>query len=178
MGKIGIGVVSYSLTGNNGKLADAVAEALPAEHVTILETKPRKTGTIMLDMILNRTPQVQPLPSELEQYERILFVAPVWMGMAASPLRPYLKYLKEHPKPYAFASISGGAMNTNPKLAEDLVKRAGTKPTAFIDLHIADLLPTEPKPTMKDTSNYRLKDAEISKLTGIIAASVKNAMGL
>lgn len=169
--------MSYSLTGNNGTLAAAVAKALSAEHIEILEEKPRKMGAIILDMILNRTPRVQPLPAVLEQYERILFIAPVWMGKVASPLRAYLKHLKVHPQPYAFASISGGALNTNPKLADDLEKRARTKPVVFIDLHITDLLPTEPKPTMKDTSAYRLNDAEISKLARVIAASVKNAMG-
>jgi len=173
-----IAVVSYSLTGNNGALAVAVATELSAVLIKISEEKPRKTGAIILDMILNRTPRVQPFPSELEKYERILFIGPVWMGKVASPLRAYLKHLKTRPQPFAFASISGGALNTNPELADDLEKRAGAKPMAFVDLHIADLLPPEPKPTMKDTSAYRLNDADISKLAGIIAASVKNAMGL
>lgn len=173
-----IAVVSYSLTGNNGTLAAAVAKTLSAEHIIILEEKPRKMGAIILDMIFNRTPRVQSLPSALEQYERILFIAPVWMGKVASPLRAFLKHLKAHPQSYAFASISGGALNMNPKLADDLEKRAGAKPMAFVDLHIADLLPSELKPTMKDTSSYRLSDAEISKLAGVIVASVKNTMGL
>jgi hypothetical protein len=173
-----IAIVSYSFTGNNGALAAAVAKALSAEHIKISEGKPRKTIAIILDMILNRTPRVQPYPSELEKYERILFIAPVWMGKVASPIRAYLKHLKTRPQLYAFASISGGALNTNPKLGDDLEKRAGAKPIACIDLHIADLLPPEPKPTMKDTSAYRLNEADISKLAGIIVASVKNAMGL
>lgn len=172
-----IAVVSYSFTGNNGALAVALAKALSAEHVEILEEKPRKTGTIILDMILNRTPRVQPHPSELEKYERIVFIAPVWMGRVASPLRAYLKHLKAFPQPYAFASISGGALNSNPELADDLKKRTGAKPIAFVDMHIADLLPPEPKPTMKDTGAYRLNNADISKLVGLIAASVKKEMG-
>ena len=171
-----IAVVSYSYTGNNETLAAAVAKTLSAEHVKILEVKPRKMSKIILDMILNRTPRVQPLPSVLEQYERILFIAPVWMGKVASPLRAYLKHLKAHPQPYAFASISGGALNTNPKLADGLEKRSGIKPTVFIDLHIADLLPSEPKPTMKDTSAYHLNDAEISKLAEAITVAVKDAI--
>lgn len=173
-----IAVVSYSLTGNNGALAAAVAKALSAEHIEIFEEKPRKMGTIILDMILNRTPRVQPHPSVLEQYEWILFIAPVWMGKVASLLRAFLKHIKARPQPYAFASISGGALNTNPKLADDLEKRTGKKPVVFIDLHIADLLPPESKPAMKDTSAYRLSDTEISKLAGVIADSVKNAIGL
>jgi multimeric flavodoxin WrbA len=170
-----IAVVYYSLTGNNKTLAVAAAKELSAELIEISEKGSRKTGTILLDMILNRTPRVQPLPSDLEKYEHLLFIAPVWMGKAASPLRAYLKHLKGRPQPYAFASISGGALNTNPGLAGNLEKMAGAKPAALVDLHISDLLPHEPKPTMKDTSSYRLNDAEAVKLAGAIAASVKSA---
>lgn len=173
-----IAVVSYSLTGNNGALAAAVAEMLSAEQVRITEQRPRKTCAILLDMIFNRTPKTQPLPAALEKYDRILLMGPVWMGQAASPLRAYLHYLKENPKPYAFASVSGGALNANPKLVGDLEKRAGTKPAAFVDLHIADLLPAGPKSTTKDTSAYRLNGAETAKLAGIVFDSVKSAMGL
>ena len=163
-----IAVVSYSFTGNNEALAVAVAKILSAEHIRIIEPKRRMTSTIMLDMIFNRTPKVQPLPAVLEEYDQILLMAPVWMEQAASPLRAYLKYLKMHSRSYAFASISGGAMNTNSKLESDLEKRTGRKPEAFIDLHIAQLLPFEPKPTTKDTSIYRINVDEISKLAGKI----------
>lgn len=171
-----IAVVYYSLTGNNGALAVAVAKELSAVPVKVSEKKHRKTGTIIWDMILNRTPRVQPLPHELDKYDKVLFVAPVWMGKTASPLRDYLKHLKKHPQPYGFASISGGALNLNPGLANDLEKRTGAKPMAFIDLHITDFLPPEPRPTMKATSAYRLSGTEISEIAERIAASVKNAM--
>ena len=170
-------VVSYSLTGNNEALADAAAKALPADHIKITEAKNRKAGDILLDMIFGRTPSVQPAPAVLDSYEQILFLAPVWMGKAASPLRAYLKYLKKHPKKYAFASISGGALNDNPKLADDLIKRVGTKPAVLVDQHIADLLPAAPKPTTKDTSAYRLNDIDKTKLSGILLNLVKEKMG-
>jgi hypothetical protein len=172
---MGITIVFYTLTGNNKVLADAIAKQLSAEMVQITEKKPRKTSKIMFDTIFHRSPKVNPSPSELQKRGTLLFVSPVWIGKAASPLRPYLKYLKTHPQTYAFASISGGALNTNPGLQEDLAKWSGAKPAAFTDLHIADLLPQSPKPTMKDTSAYHLGIAEAEKLAGIVAASVRNA---
>lgn len=171
---MGITIVYYSLTGNNKALADAVAKELSAVLVRVTEKKSRKTGKIMFDTIFNRSPKVYPSPNDLQDRGSLLFIAPVWMGKAASPLRPYLKNLKKHPQPYAFASISGGALNPNPKLQEDLQKWAGAKPAAFADLHIADLLPKNPKPTLKDTSAYHLDNTEAEKLAGIVAASVKN----
>lgn len=171
-----IAVVSYSLTGNNERLASAVAEALSAEHIRIAEPKARKMGAIILDMIFHRTPEVQPSPAVLEKYDSILLLGPVWMGQAASPLRAYLKHLKAAPQPFAFASVSGGALNANPKLMEDLEKRAGAKPMALIDLHIADLLPSDHKLTMKEISAYRLSSTEIAKLVGVIFDSVKGVL--
>ena len=173
-----VAVVSYSLTGNNEALAAAVAKALTADHIKVLVEKPRKMGAIMLDMMFNRMPRTRTLPAVLRQYDRVVFIAPVWMGKVASPLRAYFRYLRENPRPYAFASISGGALNNNPNLKDDLGKWAGKKPDAFIDLHIVDLLPCNPKPTEKDTSTYRINDKDKIKLTGLIVESVRGAMGV
>ncbi len=173
-----IAVVSYSLTGNNETLAVAVAKALVAEHIKISEEKPRNMGAIMLDMLLGRTPRVRPLPGVLRQYDRVIFIAPVWMGKAASPLRAYFKYLRENPRPYAFASLSGGALNNNPKLKDELEQLTGKKPAAFVDFHIADLLPPNPKPTAKNTGDYRINEKDTVKLAGMIVDSIKHAMGI
>jgi hypothetical protein len=170
-----IAVVSYSLTGNNEALARSVAGVLAAEHIKIQEPKQRTTGTIILDVLFNRTPKTEPKPARLENYDLVLFFGPVWMGQAAFPLRPYLK----HPKlgRYAFVSLSGGAMNDNPKLANDLKKRSGKDPAALIDLHVTDLLPAEPKPGTKETSAYRINEADRKKLTNTIVDRLNAAVG-
>jgi hypothetical protein len=167
-------IVSYSLTGNNDALAAAAAQALAADHIRITGPKQRKTGVILLDRMFGRTPRTQPSPEVLSGYERILFVAPVWMGIAASPLRACLAYLKKHPKTYAFASISGGALGVNTKLLE---KRTGLKPAAVIDQHIAALLPQEAKPTTKDTSGYRINAAETARLCDMLVGILQEICG-
>jgi hypothetical protein len=169
-------VISYSLTGNNEALAKSIAEEFSAEHIKISELKHRTMGSIILDLIFNKTPQVQPIPDRLENYDMILFVAPVWIGQVATPLRTYLKHLKTNPCRYAFISISGGADGANPKLAGELKKRVGKEPIALIDLHIADLLPSDPKPTRKDTSAYRLNKVDIKKLTDTIVKTVRETI--
>jgi multimeric flavodoxin WrbA len=169
-----IAVVSYSLTGNNEALANSVAEEFSAEHMKITKPKPRTMGSIILDLIFNRTPQVQPIPERLGKYDLILFFGPIWIGQVATPLRAYLKHLKKNLRRYAFISISGGADGPNPKLAGELKKRVGTEPVALIDLHIADLLPSDPKPTREDTSAYRLNNGDIKKFTDTIVKTVRD----
>lgn len=89
------------------------------------------------------------------------------MGIMASPLRAYFTKLKDNLMEYYFITICGGAdgKNSNPKIIMDLEKRVGKKPTKLIELHIADLLPPEPKPTRDDTMKYKLTDEDIKNLT-------------
>lgn len=169
-------VISYSLTGNNEALAKSVAKEFAVEHIKITEDKPRIMGSIILDLIFNRTPEVQPIPDRLESYDLILFFGPVWIGKVATPLHAYLKYLKANPCKYAFISLSGGADSENPKLAGELKKRAGKEPIQIIDLHIADLFPSGPKPTRKDTSTYRINNGDIIKLTDTIVKTVRETI--
>jgi flavodoxin len=160
-------IISYSLTGNNDALATSIATALAAEHTKVIELKPRTMFTIFIDMLFNRTPLIMPLLEKPADYDLVIFMAPVWMGQVATPLRACFKQLKASPAKYAFVSVSGGSAGPNTKLETDLVKRTGKAPAALIDLHIADLLPANPKPTQKDTAAYRLNSNDVKKLAEI-----------
>ena len=162
-----IAVVSYSYTGNNDKLAACVAKSLSVEHIKIATLKPMTMGRIIPDMVFNRTPKVHPDPDAIKQYDLILFLAPVWMGHIASPLRAYLHAVKSNPKAYGFFSISGGADDENPKLPTELLKRTGTKPAFLLDQHIKDFIRENPKPTRMDTSAYKISEAEASSLSTV-----------
>lgn len=169
-------VVSYSLTGNNETLAKSIAEEFALEHIMITEPKPHNMLSIIFDLIFNRTPPVQLVCDRLKNYDLILFFGPVWMGQVATPLRACLKRLKTNQCRYAFISISGGAIGPNPKLADELKKRAGEEPAALIDLHIADLLPSNPKPTLKVVSAYRINDVDTKKLSETIVKALREAI--
>ena len=169
-------IVSYSLTGNNEDLAASLAAALGAEHIRITESRPRTMRTTVLDMFLNRTPKISMPPENFEAYDWVFFVGPVWMGQIATPLRGCFKQAKSKIGDYAFISISGGADGPNLKLADELKKRLGKDPTTLIDLHIADLLPPEPKPTRDDTSAYRLTERDVQHLTDTIVATLEQTV--
>ena len=167
-------VISYSMTGNNDGLSKSIAEYLGAEHIRITEPKRRTNGRIAMDLILNRTPKINETFHHLDKNGFMIFVGPVWMGQVASPFRSCFKDLKDRINQYAYISISGGALGPNPKLADDLTRRIGKKPAAVIDLHIADLLPSDPKPTRQDTSAYRLNEQDIRNLTGRVVKEIKD----
>lgn len=168
-------VISYSLTGNNGLLASSLAKAIKADHASVVEPEPRTMGRTALDMLFGRTPRATAPAKEAEGCELLVFVAPVWMGKAASPLRAAFKALKG--RAYAFVSISGGAdgPGSNPGLARDLEKRLGKAPLALVDLHITELLPQDPAPTRADTSAYRVGNGDLDALTGRALAGLRAA---
>ncbi len=167
-------VLSYSFTGNNDALAKSVAINLDAEHIRVTEPRKRTQANIIVDLLLNRTPKIDMVPFCPQNYDMVLFMGPVWIGHPATPLRPYLKLIKA-PK-YAYASISGGADGPNPKLSEELEKLTGRAPDVVIDLHIADLLPVEPKPTRKVTMAYKINEEEIYKLAEAVVKAVRQVV--
>lgn len=169
-------IISYSMTGNNKALAASIASELSAEHINVTEPKTRTNGKVALDMIFNRTPKVSPAPSSLDVNDFLIFVAPVWMGQVASPLRAYMKELKGTLNKFAFVSISGGSLNDNPKLPEHVTKKFGQEATAVIDMHIADLLPSGKEASMKDSSSYRLTEEHKKELTSKIVTQLKECI--
>ena len=168
-------VVSYSWTGNNDALAHSIAKELGAEHIRIAEQKERSNAAIVFDLLLGRTPRVTPAAGVVEGRDMVIFVGPVWMKCVATPFRTFFRQLKQTPRPYAYVSISGGALGPNPNLSKELTKRLGTKPAALVDMHIADLLPMD-KPTMKDTGDYRLTDEDNVKLTDRAVKELRDAI--
>ena len=122
-------------------------------------------GNIALDNMLNRTPKATVPVVKPEERDLVVFVGPVWMGQVASPFRACFKDLGPRLGRYAFVSICGGADGPNPKLAAELTRRLGKEPVALVEMHKADFLPPEPKPTRNDTMAYKISEAQVRQLT-------------
>lgn len=169
-------VISYSLTGNNNALAIRIASELSAKHVEIRESKPRNKTTIILDVLLNRTPRIEPIFEEVGADDVVIFIGPVWMGHVATPFRSYFKQSRGIIGEYAFVSISGGANGPNPNLANELSNQLGKAPAAVIDLHIADLLSHVFKTKKTDTSSYRVSENDINSLSDTVVKGLRFAI--
>jgi hypothetical protein len=95
------------------------------------------------------------------------------MGQVASPFRACFQRLAPTISDYGFVTICGGADGPNPNLAAELRERLGKDPVCLIDLHIADLLPPEPKPTRDDTMAYRINGQDVKQLTDSVVAALR-----
>ena len=144
--------------------------ALIVNKQAVIETS---MGTIVFDNMLNRTPKVSMPAVRPGQGDLIVFVGPVWMGQVASPFRACFKEFGPRLGKYAFVSICGGAEGPNPKLADELTRRAGKAPAALVELYKADFLPSEPKPTRDDTMKYQVSDEQLRQLTEKAVSALK-----
>lgn len=167
-------VVSYSLTGNNKRLAEKIANVQNFKLINIQESETRKIGKIILDMFFGRKPKTNPSPQELENYDYIIFLSPVWMGKIASPMRSYLNYIKKNRKKYSFFSISGGALGTNPKIQKELKKRTGNYPDVQNDFQKVDLIKSSKKPTSQETSDYKITENDLEEIYNKIINKLKD----
>lgn len=165
-------VLFYSFTGNNEKLAKRIADYLSADYQAINEINKRNFFTIVLDVVFNRIPHIHKPVKEINQYEHVIFIAPIWLGKIASPLRSVFKLYRENIRSYSFISLSGGADGVNVGIEHELVSRLGKKPVKVDNPLIIDLLPTEPRPTRQQLEDYRLSDVDASKVLGRLEAQL------
>lgn len=157
-------IISYSYSGNNLKLARSLAENTGSEHIEIKEIKKRKITTIVFDVIFNRTPRIHPVTINLNSYDTVVFVAPIWFGKFATPLKSVFKTHKNEIKKYAFVSISAGTNGVAPQIKLEIEKYLGNKPSALIHLLISDIRPSNQRGNRKLLDSYRLNDNDINHL--------------
>ncbi|MFB6341938.1 flavodoxin family protein [Saccharicrinis sp. FJH62] len=157
-------IISYSFTGNNGKLAKKIARGLNADLIVVEEKKKRTVMTILFDVLFNRIPSIDEPEKSMDMYEDLIFVAPVWFGKIATPFRALFMDLKGKSKSYSFISLSAGANGKNTDLEKELIERTGSMPKMVINPLISEILPANPKPGRKQLEAYRLTDSDADGL--------------
>lgn len=159
-------IVYYSFTNNNELLARTLQAKLNCDILMIEEVTKRTGFKIMLDLILDRTPKIKPHPFSIDSYELCIFIAPVWAGKIASPLKSFLVQEKNRINTYSFITIcGGGAREQKEKLTESLTEIVGQKPGIVKELWTNDLLADEEKDTIKYTTGYRIQQKDLQKFS-------------
>ena len=169
-----IGIVSYSKTGRNQKVAQLLAEKMNVKQINISTEKEKTILSIILDFIFNRTPKVIPSVESLNEFDHIIFLCPIWMGEIATPLRQYLKSIRKSKKHFSFITLSGGADGRNENIEENLIKFTKQKPEFLLDYYVRDLLPQEPQPTKEQTQSYPMNEKEYQEIVNLIYKEISS----
>ena len=157
-------IVSYSFSGNNFKLAKALAAQKGAEFVSLSEKKRRTIMRILFDVLLKRAPEIENPGIDFSQYSRVIFVAPIWFGKVASPVRTIFKEFRSEIRSYSFISLSAGAHGGNPHIEKELTSLVGKYPVNVVNLLLSQDLFAAEKPSAKMLNDYRISYEEAEKM--------------
>ncbi len=166
-----ITIISYSLTGNNEKIATKISSNIWAEHIKITEPKKRSIMKIIYDLLFNIKPEINEKIENIKENDLIIFFAPIWIGKVASPLRTVFNKHKEEINKYIFISLS---WFLNPKIDQELNQRLWKKPEKIINICYEDLLKINPKITWKEIIKYKLNEKDFEKCINIIIRKLEN----
>jgi flavodoxin len=155
-------IVHYSFTKNNGKLADYLQKKLNCDSVKI-ETVRKRTGfSILLDLVFKRNPEIKHVPYYLRDYDHVIFIAPIWAGKIAMPMKSYMINEKRNVTSYSFITLCGGRAGQKEKIQKELSSILSIPPADVVELWINNLLPADKKDTVKHTSGYRIESTDFS----------------
>ena len=154
-------IVYYSFTNNNDLLARDIQEKLACDMVKIEEEKKRSGFTIFMDILFKRKPKIKQLHVFINDYDNFIFIAPIWAGRIASPLRSFLLMERANIDHYSFITVCGGMPGQKEKITSELTKLVQKAPQNVTELWINDLLPKDKKDTVKYTTAYRLKKTDL-----------------
>ena len=172
-------LIYYSFSGNNEIIAEELQNKLECDLYKIKELKRRTKFSIILDIMFNRGTRIQQPELNLQQYDHIILMAPIWTGKLATPMRAFLELERDFIKEYSFITVCGGALGGNKKIAGELSGLLSSEPVSLLELKVNDLLPDDQKGKIKYTTGYRLQeqdvrafDKEIRSFLQVVAGSV------
>ncbi|ELR71899.1 hypothetical protein C900_02138 [Fulvivirga imtechensis AK7] len=171
-------IIYYSFTSNNELLARDIQEKLDCDMARIEEEKKRTGFTIFMDIFFKRKPRIKQLHVFLNDYDNFIFIAPIWAGKIASPLRSFLVLEKDNISRYSFITICGGVPGQKEKITGELTKLVRKSPQNVTELWINDLLPKEKKDTVKYTTAYRIKQADLDAFNHEVYEFLKESEAL
>jgi flavodoxin len=139
-------VVFHSASGNTGKVAEAIAEALSADIEQIREVNPRPVniqgkelgdfmnmGRVVLAAIAGRATPIEEAQHDPAGYGLVVVGTPVYAGSVPGPVRAYIKRYRADFKEVAF--FCTGEDPNNAGVFERLERICGKAPRAVSAFH-------------------------------------------
>lgn len=167
-------IAYFSFSGNNEVLAKELQTLLGCDIYQITELRKRVGISILFDIIFKRNPKIKKTDIQINQYDHIIMVAPIWGGRIANPLKSFIKQEKENIKEYSFITLCGAGGNKH--LADELTRLTGKKPVSIRELAVNDLLPVERKDKIKYTSGYKVQLQDVKAFKKSIENFLRDAV--
>jgi flavodoxin len=147
-------IVYYSHTGNNKKLAYLLCKKLNCDIHKISEAKKRRMISIPLDLIFKRKAKLSPYILPFKEYERIIFIGPIWGNHISTPMKAFIEREKHHIDKYGYVTVCNGQKGQKEKIISELTALIQHSPIEVMELPINSLLPEKKKIKRKNMFRF------------------------
>lgn len=167
-------IAYYSFTENNEKLAEYLQKRINCAIVRVETVKNRNSFSILLDLIFNRVPETKTISCSLKDYDHVIFLAPIWAGKIAMPMKSFLVKEKSNIAEYSFITICGGGNpDQKQKIRKQLAEVIQKEPLDVVELWVNKLFP---QGGVKPTSALRIDETDLNKFQAEIGNFLSEQM--
>jgi flavodoxin len=160
-------VAYYSKSGSNRYLAKRFAQALNGD---IEEIRPRLNAfpSLALFSFLRMSLGIRRFQHPVNEYDRVVVVGPIWMGLLISPLRDFIRTYRHGIRELYFATCCGGGDEQKDTrfgyggVFRQVKDVAGEKCIRCQAFPILMVIPEEKKKDDQAVMNTRLSDSNFS----------------
>lgn len=166
-------IVYYSHSGNNEKLALELKERIGCEIHQIKKLRKRRTFSILLDFIFKRSTKLASYNINVKEYDKIIFVSPIWASKIATPMKTFIDKEKNNIEKYFYISLCNGEAGHKEKLASELYSIIQHKPDEVLELCVNNLLPEDKQNKIRHTFNFRVSKQDLEKFNKDIDSFIR-----
>ncbi|MDR2941079.1 MAG: hypothetical protein LBV17_00610 [Treponema sp.] len=131
-------ILFYSFSGSTKKLASQKAAETGADIEEIIETKKMfvlKAYTVGAYRAMKRNKtEIHPIKSQLNSYEKIIIMAPVWAGNPAPAFNSIVEQLPSGKKVELVMVSAGGGTKDSAEGTKNLITAHGCEVTDYTDI--------------------------------------------
>ena len=138
-------IAYYSHSGNNEKVAYDLKERTGSTIYQVCEKKKRNTISILFDVLFTRNSKLDNILINFEEFDSVIFVAPVWGGRIAAPMRAFIEKQKHLLNEFYYVTVCNGDNGQKDKIFNELISITNRSPRSVIELSINNLLPADKK---------------------------------
>ena len=109
----------------------------------------------------------------IKDYDKVIFVAPIWSNKIATPIRAFIDNEKRNLGKYFFITLCNGLAGQKEKIVAELDSIVLRKPNEVTELWINKLLPKDKQNKIKHTFSFRVSKQDLELFDKDIESFIK-----
>lgn len=130
-------IIYYSNTNYNKNLATIIGKKLSSQVEGITDKYSDKKGFKLyfsggLSAILGKKTRINELKNNLEEYEQVILLSPIWAGTLPPAVKSFLSRNRDKISKLIYISISGEGKGNTQKALQEISKHFGKEPDKYL----------------------------------------------